>query len=481
MHKLLNYKILTGPLIAILLWILPLQSLSPSAHLMSGIFAWVLMWWIFEPVPLPVTAIFGVILAVILNITDVNTAFAPFADPIIFLFLGSFLLAQAMTRHGLVQRIALKVLSSPKSEKEPRKALLKFIVLTIAISAFMPNTATMAIMMPIGMVLLQSLYPTEAHSKGSFLAALAYATAIGGVATPIGTPPNTLTVGIIDNLTGQHISFFGWTLAALPIVFALGIFNHFYTKQALKTEVAKFDFQSMRDDVKTLGALTTPEKHILIAMTLAIIFWMLPNLSYIFPSSVSALIANWVDRRIPESIAILLPVCFLFFVSDENGRPTLQWDDARAIDWGTLILFGGGLSLGALLFSTGLVQSVGNQIAHVFSQSPEWVFMASTTLFTLVLTQVTSNTATAAMIVPLIIAASRSLGFDPVIHGITVGIASSFGFMLPVATPPNMMAYSSGMLAPKLMLKRGFVTNVVTWIFLILNLVWLNLIRGFLT
>lgn len=469
-----------GPLSAIFIWLTPLP-LQQQAHLMAGVFSWVVLWWVFEPVPLPITSIFGTALAVVLGIADVRVAFASFADPIIFLFLGGFLMAQAMTKHGLVQRFALKLLSSKDAERDPRKGLLRFLILTSVISAVMPNTATMAIMMPIGLVIVKSLYSNEKNSQAVFLTALAYATAIGGLITPVGTPPNILTMGIIENLTAEHVSFLGWMLGALPLFFCLGIFNHFYTKDALSSNFSNFDFEGMREDVRSLGSLSIPEKYTLLALIAAIIMWLLPAFAYMLPSLENLPIRSWLDEHLPESLAIILPVCFLFFVSDEQGSRVLNWNDAKSIDWGILLLFGGSLAMGNLIFETGLAQSVGNSLANLFSHSPEWVFISVVAAFTIFLTEVTSNTACAALITPIMIASSRSLGFDPVVHAMVMGFMCSLGFMLPVATPPNTLAFSTGLVPTKVMFRRGFATNVAGWVFGIASLFWLHFIREILT
>lgn len=473
-----NIKLFAGPLAALLVWGLPL-GIPQDAQTMAGIFSWVVLWWVLEPMPLPITSIVGVLLAVIFGITDVRSAFAKFADPVIFLILGSFLLAQAMSRHGLVQRVTIHLLSTRFVERKPQRSVLLLFAMTCVLSALLPNSATMAIVLPVGMALLHSLYPHDKSSQIIGLLGLSYATSIGGMITPIGTPPNLLTMANLQNLAGIQVSFLGWVLAAFPYALGIALFVGWMLKSGLKTPTSSEHISDMREEVSSLGPLSHSEKQVILALVTAILLWILPNFVRGFVDK-SLPLADIIDKRVPEAVAVLIPVSLLFSTSDGRGSRTLLWADAKAIDWGTILLFGGSLALGGLIFDTGLAQAIGDFMAAMFGSQPEWVFLTIAVFFTILLSETSSNTACAALVIPIVIATCKGLGYDPLVHTISIGFASSLGFMLPVASPMNSLAYSTGKIPVVTMIRTGFIVNLIGWSLLVLNIWWLYFIRDWI-
>lgn len=471
----LNLRLFSGPLAAILLWSLPLH-LNMAAHRMAGIFAWVVFWWVLEPIPMAVTSLLGACLAVVLGVANANAVFAYFSDPVIYLFLGSFFLAHAMNRHGLAQRLTLHLVSRKFVERSVMRACLALIFVTTLLSSVLPNTPTMAIVMPIGLAMLSTLMPKDNYSQGLVVLGLSYATSVGGTLTPLGTPPNLLTMGNLENLSGIQVSLFGWILACFPFTIAMTIFHMWYFKRLLKNPTAGSDLSEMREDVKSLGPISVPEMQTIFAFVLVIVLWTLPNILGLVLGTGHPIV-TLLDDRLPESIAVLLPVALLFVLPDGNGGRNLTWHDARSIDWGTLLLFGGSIALGGLIFDTGLATELGNGLAQLFSHQPEWVFLAVFSFFTIFASEAVSNTACAALIVPVVIASCRSMGYDPVTHSISITIACSMGFMLPVATPPNTLAYSTGKLSVRTMVNHGFVMNLIGWLLILLNMNWIQFVR----
>lgn len=474
---LFNLRLFSGPAFAILLWSFPFD-INQAAHRMAGIFAWIIAWWIFEPIPLAVTSLLGACLAIVLGVADASTVFAYFSDPIIYLFLGSFLLAQAMTRHGLAQRFTLLLLSRKFVERSALRASLTLISFTALLSALLPNTPTMAIVLPIGLAMLANVMPKEPRKQGLVVLALSYASSVGGTVTPLGTPPNILTIGNLFNLTGLQVTFLGWVVAVIPFSICLALFLLWYFKSRIRPENDEADLTEMREDVKSLGPMTVPERQTIFVFALALVLWTLPNISSVFLTSSHPWVALLEDR-LPESVAVLFPLMLLFVLPDGSGSRTLTWHDARAIDWGTLLLFGGSIAVGGLIFDTGLATDLGNALAALFQNQPEWVFLGVFAFFTIFVSETASNTACAALVVPVVIASCRSMGYDPVVHGISIALASSLGFMLPIATPPNTLAYSSGKIEVKTMMQHGLIMNAAGWVLIVFNMYWIKFVRDF--
>lgn len=487
---------IVGPLIFLLVLLFPLPSLSPPAHRLAAVVLWVVVWWIGEPIPLPMTALFGVILCVLLEITDIRTAFIPFADPVIFLFMGSFFLARSMTYHGLDFRLAIRVLSWKWVRRSPCRLLFMLGLVTTCLSMWISNTATTAMMYPIilGFIALlqkkgSELLPKSTSPSTPFATALllmaGYASTVGGIGTPVGTPPNLIALAMLNKLAQIKISFFQWMLFALPLVIImyLILFTFLYLFHQQGVEEIKRNLEEtevISNENHCRRSWTRGEKNTLAAFLFTVSLWVAPGL-FIMISGEDSPISQFLSRRLPEAIAALIGSSLLFLlpVNWKKGQMTLNWKQAAEIDWGTLILFGGGLSLGDLMFKTGLASFVGQNLIKVTGSHSVWLLTLIGIYVTVLLTETTSNTASATMMVPIMISVAKASGLNPLPPALGSAFGASLAFMLPVSTPPNAIVYGSGLIPITKMIRAGFILSLtgglIIWLILRLFLPLLNI------
>lgn len=471
--------IVLGPLLALAILACPIAGLQRDAHMLLAIMALVCTWWITEPIPIPVTSLLGPVLCVVSGVSSAPSALASFANPMIFLFMGGFMLAAAMTRHGLDRRFAYALLSTKWVGSNPRRIFLTIGVATALCSGWISNTATAAMMLPIALGLLDALremfaangraidLKTYKYATGLMLIT-AYSASIGGVLTPIGTPPNLIMVGFLETMANVHISFFEWMVwgfAAMAAYFAIAVFVVYRMFPADVTSIEGADAIIARRRAE-LGPWTQGQRNALLAFAVAVALWIAPGLlSLIFGSESSQV--SICNALFPESVAALIAALMLFFLptKDERGArvPTLPWKDAvEGVDWGTLILFGGGLSLGSMMYATGLSEWVGASIVGMLGGAPTEVAITATfCVLALLMSELTSHTAATNMVGPLAITTAIAAGMSPVPVAVGVALSASLGFMLPVSTPPNAIVYASGYIPITKMIKAGFVIDLV--------------------
>lgn len=446
-----------GPLIfaAILL----LGPAAPEQRKTLAVVAWVLVWWITEAVPLPVSALFGPALLVALGVDTAASLFAPFADPVIFLFLGSFVLAEATVASGLDRRLALSVLTIPWVTASPGRVVAIMGVLAAGISMWLSNTATAAMLYPLALAIARSL---EGQSRGrsaftvALLLTVAYAASIGGIATPVGTPPNLIAIGQLAKLAGVRLSFFQWMALGVPVtllMLALCVL-HLGRRGGRRGQVLVVE--GLREELARFGPLTLRERNVIFAFALAVVLWLLPGTLGLFLGEGHRL-AREAARLLPEGAVAILAASLLFVLPVRWSRLefTLSWREAARIDWGTLLLFGGGLSLGSQLFKSGLAASVGHALVAGTGASSTLSLSYLFAFAALLLTETTSNTAAATVVCPLAIAAAQAAGVNPIPPTVAVAVAASLAFMLPVSTPPNAIVYGSGLVRVTHMLRHG--------------------------
>ncbi|MBI4264901.1 MAG: DASS family sodium-coupled anion symporter [Acidobacteria bacterium] len=456
-----------GPslLIAVLLVPLPLEA---PAHRLAAILAMVIVFWVTEALPLAVTAMLGPILAVLFGVAPVRPALAPFADPIIFVFIGSFMLAEARFVHGVDRRIAYTALSSRFVGKSAGRILVAYGAVAAVLSMWMSNTATTAMLFPIGLSIVA--YLTRAGATGARQYALvimlitSFAASVGGMATPVGTPPNLIGIGMLERLTNQDITFVQWMAIGLPaaaLMFGfLGVY--FYLAGARGVTLGAGSTQGVRDELAKLGPLSRGQRNVLAAFGVTVTLWVTPGL-FALAGLADQPLARWYVQAVPESVAAMVGA-FLLFVLPIDWRLrrfTLAWDEALKIDWGIVFLFGGGLALGEMTFNTGLAEAMGRGLT---SWLPSHTTVALTLLFTgtaIVLSEATSNTAAANMIVPIAIAVAQAAGVRPIEPALGATLGASMGFMMPVSTPPNAIVYSSGYVPITAMMRYGILLDVV--------------------
>jgi solute carrier family 13 (sodium-dependent dicarboxylate transporter), member 2/3/5 len=401
-------------------------------------------------------------------VTTVRTAFSSFADPVIFVFLGGFILAEAMFVHGVDRRIAYSVLSIRSVGASAWRILAVYGGITLLLSMWMSNTATTAMMFPIGLSLVTHLARRGAAGARQFALATmlmtSFAASIGGLATPVGTPPNLIGIGMLDRIAHVRVTFVQWMALGVPaaaLMFAF-VVMHLGVAGARGAHLHKDSAHIVQEELSKLGALTRGQRNVLIAFGTTVALWLLPGIVALFGME-NRPIAAALRQALPESIAAMIGALMLFVLPTDwrTRRFTLKWEEALQIDWGVILLYGGGLAMGELAFSTGLAGAVGSGIA---SWLPSHTVTSLTLLFTAtatVLSEATSNTATANMIVPVAIAVAQSSGVSPLEPALGATLGASLGFMMPVSTPPNAIVYSSGYVPITAMMRYGIMLDVV--------------------
>ncbi len=458
-----------GPLVLILAYFSPLLSQNPRAHRLLAIFLLIVIWWVTECIPIPITALLVPVLITAFKVAPAKEAFAPFANPIIMLFLGSFILARAMCVHSLDQKLAYSVLSLKIIGHKKTRILFALGLTSVFLSLWISNTATTAMMFPIALGVL-STFPPEKEKKSGYsfnivlLLTLAYAASIGGIGTPIGSPPNLIAIGMLEKLVDYRITFFQWmvigSLVLIPMFFVLFFLMKFHLRNGKNpVEIAH---KTPPPEKAIKQGLTRAQKNVLAAFSVTVFLWVFPGFISLIRGRESPLFL-WLQGHFPESVAAITGAGLLFLlpVNLSRGEFTLSLKDALKVDWGTLLLFGGGLSLGFQMFETGLADSIGNFfISSGGSAASLSVITLLSVAFSVYLTELTSNTASANMIIPIIIAISKAAAINPLPPVLGSGIGCSFAFMLPVATPPNAIIFGSGLVPLPQMMKFGFWLNI---------------------
>lgn len=469
-----------GPAMGLVLYFLPMPALTPAAHTLAAILGLVIVWWITEPVPIPIAGLIGLSLCVLLGVDGTRKVFASFADPVIFLFIGSFILAQAMSLHKLDERLAFTILGIPGVANHPLSILFVFGILAAVLSMWVSNTATTAMLIPIGIGILhtvrklavdgdptqEKMLPAVAQMKFSSALVLvaAFGSSVGGVATPVGSPPNLIGIGLINQVLGIKITFIQWMQFGLPL--ALGMFAVVFVVLAIMFPSELKGMRGagvyIREKKKSLGKLSRGEKNVLVGFGITVILWVMPGvLSLVLPAA--HWLPEWYSAHMPEAVAALIGAGLLFLlpINFSQRKFTTSWQDATQIDWGTVLLFGCGLSFGALMFSSGLAEAVGVGLLQALGLKSQWSITLMSIVLSVVITDFASNTAAANMVIPVVISIAKAAGVDPIPAAMGACIGASFAFLLPVSTPPNAIAYASGMLPITRMIKSGFVLSIL--------------------
>ncbi len=483
-----------GPLVFLIFYFLPYSSVSYEAHALSAVLLLVIVWWITEPVPIPAAALLGAVLCVVLNVADIKKVFAPFADPIVFLFLGSFILAEAMSKHGLDKRFALGILRMKFVGKSTGRILFTFGAITAFISMWISNTAAAAMMLPIAVGIVGSVAKIAGEEKGrkidvrkfrfgtAMMLMTAYSASIGGIGTPVGTPPNLIGIAMIEKFAGLRISFFEWLMFALPMLVIMYVFLFLLIYFLNKPEVSglKISDSFVSSSKLDLGKMKRGEINSMIAFFVTVALWIIPGFIAVIYGTESGVFKNY-NNHLPEAAAALIGASLLFLLPVDRKKMefTINWKDVTRIDWGTLILFGGGLSLGNLMFETKLADYLGKSFINFSGLDTVWGITFAAIFIAIIVSEATSNTASANMIVPVVISICIAGNINPVPPAIGATLGASWGFMLPVSTPPNAIVYGSGMVPITKMIRSGvffdIIGGILIWIILRLLLPLLNL------
>ena len=467
-----------GPALAVAVFLWNPGSHPPEARRLLAIVALTVVWWMTEALPLPATALVSTALAIAVGIAPARQVLAPYADPVIYLFLGSFLLGEAFRKHGLDVRVARSLLSLRVFARSPRGLLAGFGVTSAAISSVLSNTATAALLTPVALGALEARGSTGKGPPRRFdsavLLTVAYGASIGGMATLIGTPPNLLTAGFIERLGGVRVTFTEWLAFGIPLSIAVLLVALLMMRLTLARSLGQV---ATAGPVPTVADGETPGVEAarrrgaawtVAAILLAFLLWTAPAVAGGLLGREHPF-ARALDRHFPEAGVALLCGALLFAVpsSWRERRFVLAWSDAEQINWGVLLLFGGGLSLGTLAEATGLAKWVGEGVVRSgLASSPEGLLLVSIAAGLLV-TEVASNTAAATLLVPVAIAAALEAGFDPIPPALGAGIACSCAFVFPVSTPPNAIVFGTGRVPLTRMIRAGVLLDlaclVVLW------------------
>jgi len=456
-----------APLAFAALWLAPLE-LAPEAHRLAAIMGAVGVLWVSEAIPMAMTAFLGVAGAVVLGIAPASVAFAPFADPLIFLFIGTFMLAQAIFFHRLDRRFAFSILSLPGVGDSPARVLVAYAAVSCAISMWISNTATVAMMFPIGVSLLAALESRAGLAlPASFgtvlLLSNAFGASIGGLATPVGTPPNLIGIGFIRRELGVDLPFFSWMALGLPVAALLlswALFDLARSGVPRGTRIVGTT-DLVRRERAAFGAWSRGERNTLFAFAATVFFWVLPG-AIALVAGQDAPAYQWLVAHLPEGVVALLGAGLLFVLPTDLARHefTLPWREAVKIDWWIVFLYGGGIALGTLAFKTGLAEALGRSLTDLLGVQSAFGLIALSTALAAILSETTSNTASANMVVPVVIAFAQSAGVDPVLPAIAATMGASLGFMLPVSTPCNAIVYGSGRIPLPRMIRHGVVLDL---------------------
>jgi sodium-dependent dicarboxylate transporter 2/3/5 len=472
-----------GPAVALLLYWMDMPSLTPQAHILAAIIAWVGIWWIFEPIPIPMSALLGAALCVIFGVADAKKVFAPFADPVIQLFLGSFILAESMAIHGLDKRFAFGIMSMKTVGNSTGRIMLAFGIICGFLSMWISNTAATAMMFPIGLGIVYAMADIVAQKTGKYvdptrlrygtgmMLMAAYAASAGGIGTPVGTPPNLIGIAMIEKFCQVKIPFFQWMMFAIPLLvllftllFVLMYFLH-------KPEVARIEGSEefVAQERAQLGKWSAGQKNAMFAFLVTVVLWLIPGVLAMLYGT-EAPISKAYNKMIPEGVAALLGAGLLFMlpVNWKEREFTISWGQATKIDWGTLLLFGGGITLGNLMFEFKLAEVIGKSLLELSGATSTWGITFGAIFIAIVVSETSSNTASANMVVPVMISLAQAAGVNPIAPAIGATIGASWGFMLPVSTPPNAIVYGSGMVPITKMIRAGIFFDIlggfVIWI-----------------
>jgi len=462
-----------APAIFLTLLVLPLSGLSPQAHRLAAVMATVVVLWVTEALPLPVTALLGASACVVLEVAPAKEVFAPFADPLMFLFIGAFILARGIFLHGLDRRVAYAVLSVPWVGARPARILVAFGAATALISAWISNTATTAMMFGIGLSILAALRSraTQAAFDPRYASALmlmtSFAASVGGLTTPVGTPPNLIGIGFIRSQLGVEVTFFQWMLIGIPVAAVLFGFLAVYLNWVGPSGVRELPAgaELIGHERQELGPWTAGQRSVALAFGITVALWVLPGVAALVWGESSSIYLT-LSRRMPEGVVALLGASLLFVLPGKDG-PAITWREATEIDWGVVLLYGGGFALGVLSFQTGLAEALGRGLTGLLPAHGSLGLLVASVVLSTILSETTSNTASANMVVPVVIAIGRASGLDPLEAALGATFGASLGFMLPVSTPCNAIVYGSGYIPLGRMIRWGLALDLVGMVVII--------------
>ena len=458
--------LLLGPSFFIFLQFLTLDRLSSQAITVIALAAWMICWWITEAVSISVTALLPLVVFPLFDIMSMNEVGANYGSSIVFLFFGGFVLALALEKVNLHKRIALTIIH--KTGTTPNRVILGFMIATAFMSMWISNTASTVVMLPIALSVIQLLVQSdgvftkeERHFSLSVMLGIAFSANAGGIATVIGTPPNSVLIGLLENEYNMEISFLKWMIIGLPFsVTMIGIIYFVLTRWMFPNKGVEFASSNalIAQKLSDLGPTSPQEKHVLSIFAITVFLWVFRTLiNSFFPS------LGLSDTMISVGCAIAL---FSIPHQFKKGVFILKWEDTSRLAWGILILFGGGLALAKGMSTTGIVALITDGIANA---NLNVLFTVSLLiLLMLFMTELMSNVALVAVLAPVVAGIAIGLEIPLLYLLIPVTMASSCAFMLPMATPPNAIVFASGYVKVAQMARVGIFINLIAVALLIL-------------
>ncbi len=446
-----------GPTLFLLFLIFPApHNLSSEAWYTAAIGCLMAVWWITEAIPIAATALIPLVLFPITGIAAIKPAAAPYANPLIFLFMGGFVVALGIQRWHLHKRMALEIIRS--IGMKPRSIIAGFMIATAFLSMWVSNTATAMMMLPIALSIVEVAKSSNNDKDlGNFsvvlLLSIAYSASIGGLGTLIGTPPNALMAAFLNETYGFQMDFVKWMIVGVPLVI-IGVFLSYlllvYVIYPIRINSFSGGKNFIKSELAKMGKMSANEIKVAVVFALVALLWI-----------IRPLLQNMVPGISDTGIAILGALLMFLVPADwNNGEFLLDWKDMQLLPWGVLLLFGGGLSLASAISSTGLSVWIGTQLSQI--QYPHIIIIVFIiTACIILLTELTSNTATTAAFLPIMASVAVSIGQDPLLFVVPTAIAASCAFMLPVATPPNAIIYGSGTITIPKMARAGIFLNIL--------------------
>ena len=467
-----------GPFILLVVLVSPPPfQLSREAWNVIGLAAIMLIWWVTEAVPIAVTSLLPIVLLPAMQIYGIKTAAAPYASPIVFLFMGGFMLALAMERWNLHRRIALNIVRITGTNANG--IILGFMLATAFLSMWISNTATTVMMLPIAVSVIDLLISDDKNNSQnmgtkafavSLMIGIAYAANIGGTATLVGTPPNVVFAGFLERSYDIKVDFANWMLMAFPFALLLLLITYFMlTKVLFANHLGKFAGASdlIQKKVQQLGNLSRSEAKVLVVFILTALAWITKKH---INHGLGLVKANGDIELTDHMIAIFATLALFIIPSDgKKDRALLEWKDTERLPWGILLLFGGGLSLADALRHVGLIDLIGAQFSGLSVSG--FIIILGLTAVSLFLTEVMSNVALVTVFLPVVAAVAIGMDINLLYLCIPVTLTASCAFMLPMSTPPNAIVFASGKIQIKDMVKAGLVLNIIA---IILIAIWTN-------
>lgn len=449
-RRLRQVGLVGGPLLALVVYLLARGGTAPG---LTALMVLAVSWWITEALPMAAVALVIAAGTVLVGAATPKQAFGAFGSPLLFMFVGSFFIAEAMAVHGLGERLAR---ATGALARTPLALLCALSATAFVLSMMMSNAAATAIVLPIA---LAAGAGTDRRFQAALVLSIAWGASMGGIATPVGTPPNLIGLAGLRQ-RGLDVGFGTWVGFGLPIGLAMlaamwaVLIAMFGVRRATRPpEVTRLE-----------RAWSRGERSVVLAMALAVAGWLAPSvLALLAPG---AEVTAWARTRLTEEVVAIVAGCALFVLpgGSERPRPALTWTEATRIDWGVILLFGGGILLGDLARDSGLTSAWGKELVAWTGAGSTWSIVALVTGVSIVLSEATSNTATATLMVPLAAGLAEATGAAPVPAVLGATLGSSFGFMMPISTAPNALAYGTRRVTMGQMMRAGVVFDVIGFV-----------------